>query len=118
LSRSRFTPLLFALFSIFWLTTVSQAQITNVTSDQAPPIPGVGHDYLKMINETVNPANGAVSIRISAPVPQARGFTLPFSFGYDSNAARHLGSPSTMSDNSGILSKNGWGGVTTKWEGH
>lgn len=97
--------LFFSVFALF--ARPMWAQITNVTSDQAPPLPGVGHDYVKMLNETVNPANGAVSIRISTPVPGARGFKLPFAFGYDSNAALHLES-STMSDNSGILSKNGW----------
>jgi RHS repeat-associated protein len=106
MSKTRFLSLLF-LSPLFLLTAISAwAQITNVTPDQAPPTAGVGHDYVKMLNETVNPSNGAVSIRISVPVPSSRGFTLPFAFGYDSNAALHLGS--TMSDNSGILAKSGW----------
>ena len=67
------------------------AQITNVTDDQSTPTPGAGHDYIKMFNETVNPANGSVSLRIDVPVPTGRGLTLPFSFAYDSNGAYHVG---------------------------
>lgn len=61
------------------------AQITNVTSDQQTPTHGVGHDYIQMLSETVDPSTGALSIRISVPIPKARGFTLPFAFTYDSN---------------------------------
>jgi RHS repeat-associated protein len=50
------------------------------------PVPGSGHDYIKMLNETVNPANGSVSLRIEAPIPQQRGnVNFPFYvFGYNS----------------------------------
>jgi RHS repeat-associated protein len=86
---------------------VAQAQITNVTADQGTPVPGVGHDYLKMLNETVNPATGTVSIRISVPVPQSRGITIPFTFGYDSNAEHHRNGANFW-DNSSYLGKGGW----------
>ena len=49
-----------------------------------------GHDYLKMMNETVNPANGSVSIRIGLPIPKGRGVTPPLNIAYDSNGANHL----------------------------
>lgn len=64
-------------------------QITNVTDDQSTPIPGAGHDYIHMLTETVNPANGSVSLRIQVPVPKGRGLTLPFAFAYDSNGVNH-----------------------------
>jgi len=50
-------------------------------------MPGVGHDYLRMLDETVNPANGALSLRITAPVPKQRGeVNFPYNlFSYDSN---------------------------------
>jgi len=64
---------------------LSYAQVTNVTDDVAVPSPGVGHDYLGMLNETVNPANGSLSIRVALPIPKGRGLTLPFSIAYDSN---------------------------------
>jgi hypothetical protein len=59
--------------SIFLAASLS-AQITNIAPDQTPPIEGAGHDYIKMLNETVNPATGAVSIRIGVPVPPQSGF--------------------------------------------
>jgi hypothetical protein len=59
------------------------AQVQNVTDTTSTPVPGVGHNYLGMLNETVEPANGAVSLRIGVPVPQGRRLTLPFSFAYE-----------------------------------
>jgi YD repeat-containing protein len=100
------------IFVTCWLTFIgpsrSLPQITNVTADQAPPIPGVGHEYIKMLNETVNPATGSVSIRISLPVPASRGFSIPFAFGYDSNSEHHRSGPSTFWDNSSYLGEGGW----------
>src|SRR5580704_3428785 len=107
MSRVRLTPLFFVLFSFGFLSLPSSAQITNVTADQGPPVPGVGHDYVKMLNETVNPATGTVSIRIGVPVPPARGMTIPFAFGYDSNAEHHQVS-SGYWDNTSYLGRGGW----------
>lgn len=94
-----------------------QAQITNVTDDTSTPIPGVGHDYIKALDETVNPANGSLSLRISVPMPRGRGLTMPFSFSYDSSGVYHFqgtspGSGAWLSDatntNGGNLSSSGW----------
>jgi RHS repeat-associated protein len=50
------------------------------------PIAGVPHDYINGANEIVNPANGALSIRIGQPVPHERGQNWPaYAFVYDSN---------------------------------
>ena len=68
---------------------------------------GAGHDYIKMLNETVNPATGSVSIRISVPTSPARGVTVPFSFGYVSNAALHFTPKGDWQDNTGFLSQGG-----------
>src|SRR5580658_331629 len=67
------------IYVLVLLCSVSEAQVNNVTGDQAPPIPGAGHDYVHLLNETVNPATGSVSIRINLPVPPSRGLTVPFS---------------------------------------
>jgi len=72
------------------LFTLSSAKAQNlgiggVGNDISTPVPGAGHDYTHLLAETVNPANGTVSLRISLPVPKARGFTLPFSIAYDSD---------------------------------
>lgn len=60
------------------LVSPAEAQITSVTNDQANPVPGVPHDYIKLLSETVNPANGALSIRIQIPMPQGRQLQVPF----------------------------------------
>ncbi len=71
---------------VFVFPVFSSAQITDVTSKTATPIPGVGHDYISDMNEIVSPANGALSIRIAAPTPQARGMNFPiYAYTYDSN---------------------------------
>lgn len=92
---------------VLFVVPVCWAQITNVTEDQAPPTPGVGHDYIHMLSETVNPATGSVSIRISVPAPPGRKLMVPFSFNYDSNSALHL-SAAFRSSQAGVAL--GWAG--------
>jgi hypothetical protein len=60
------------------VVAASQAQVNNVTDDTSTPIEGAGHDYIKMLSETVNPANGSVSLRIQVPTPKGRGITIRF----------------------------------------
>ncbi|WP_158789126.1 hypothetical protein [Granulicella sp. L46] len=56
---------------------------TNITRT---PSPGDGHDYIHDLDETVNPANGALSVRIAVHPPQERGFNHPmYAFMYDSD---------------------------------
>jgi hypothetical protein len=66
------------------------AQINNVTNDQATPIPGRGHDYITLLSETVDPANGSVSLRMQAPSPGGRKLSIPFGFAYDTAGIHHL----------------------------
>ena len=76
---------------LIWVAVLVQfvpgtwAQMTAVTNSTSTPIPGAGHDYIKMLSETVDPANGSLSLRLQVPVPPARGLSIPFSFAYDSN---------------------------------
>jgi RHS repeat-associated protein len=66
------------------------------------------------MSETVNPANGSLSIRIGVPLPPSRGLTLPFGFAYDSNGAYYLNAPCTGCYNfnwwntTAMLSQGGW----------
>lgn len=94
------------------LALCASGQILNVGDNTSTPIPGAGHDYIKMLSETVNPANGSISIRIQTPTPEGRGISLPFSFAYDSNGAQHLASTGVglteWWDNSAYLSQGGW----------
>ena len=96
------------------LLALSHAQITNVTDTQSTPIEGVGHDYIKMLSETVNPSNGSLSLRIEVPMPKGRGISLPFAFTYNSNGILHLepveglpGYSEWWTDRCGAL--GGWG---------
>jgi hypothetical protein len=73
------------LVDLVGFSSSAQAQIYNVTNETSTPIHGTGHDYIQMLSETVNPANGSASVRLETPVPQGRQLSLPFSFAYDSN---------------------------------
>jgi RHS repeat-associated protein len=78
------------LCALLLIVPAAQAQITTVDDTTSTPIEGVGHDYIKMLSETVDPASGGVSLRIHVPTPPGRGISLPFSISYDSNGAEHL----------------------------
>ena len=73
------------LFFALLASSSARAQLTNATGDVSTPIPGVGHDYIHGISETVNPANGSVSLKIDIPIPPGRGITIPFSIQYNSS---------------------------------
>ena len=92
--RLSFRILYFLFFVTLFCAISSNAQITNVTNSTSTPTPGVGHDYLGTLGETVNPANGDLSVRVNIPVPKGRGLTLPFAFTYDSNSASLAPEPS------------------------
>src|SRR5690242_21261572 len=81
----------FSLVTLFLLAQFANAQIANVTGSVATPVEGQGHDYIRGLNESVNPANGSLSVRISLPVRKQLGATLPFSIDYDSTGMRHVG---------------------------
>jgi hypothetical protein len=68
-----------------------RAQLPFMTNTTATPIPDAGHNYIKSPIETINPANGSVSIRIGVKLPPARALTVPFSFAYDSNGSFYFG---------------------------
>jgi RHS repeat-associated protein len=80
--------LLFAFFA----TAVGPAwsQISNVTGETETPMAGTGRDYIHSLNETVDPATGALNLSISVPVAPGRNLTLPFAFSYSSNSAWHM----------------------------
>ncbi len=73
--------------------SIGVAQLLNVADDTSTPVPDAGHDYIHMLSETVNPANGAVSIRIQLPTPPGRGINVPFAITYDSGKVHHFASP-------------------------
>jgi hypothetical protein len=46
------------------------------------PVPGVGHHYIGMGTETVNPADGSVSFDLPIQTPPGRGHSFPFGIHY------------------------------------
>jgi RHS repeat-associated protein len=108
-----FRSLSLSVSAVLLFACVARGQVLNVTDVTSTPIPGAGHDYIKMLGETVNPADGAVSIRVGTPVPPGRKLTLPFAFAYDSNGAHYPASISNLQimwfSNTSILSNGGWG---------
>ncbi len=66
------------------------SQGTPAAKSLTSPIEGSGHDYIKMLSETVDPSNGYVRLNINFPVPESRGFTVPFGVAYDSNSEQQL----------------------------
>lgn len=67
-----------------------QAQVVNISPSTMTPTFGAGHSYIQNLVETVNPANGALSVRIQIPTPRGRGITLPFYLRYDSTGSGEL----------------------------
>ena len=75
----------FCLFlSIGILSSHAAAQNVNVGNGALPPQPGIGHDYVTHLAETVNPANGTLSVSLPLPVAPSRGITFPVTLNYNS----------------------------------
>lgn len=91
--RLRFSAV-FLASGLFFFVSLAHAQITSVINETKTPVPGSGHDYIKLFSEMVNPANGSVSMRVGAPMPKQRGdVDHPFwLFSYDSPNVTVLGS--------------------------
>lgn len=83
-TRFRMAGKLVAL--ILFLVPACWAQVSGYNDNTSTPVRGVGHDYIHLLNETVNPANGSISLRVRVPIAKGRGLTMPFSFAYDSSA--------------------------------
>lgn len=95
-----------------------QSQMTAVNYANATPRFNAGHDYIQMLDETVNPANGQLSIRIQIPTPPGRGLNVPLSINYDSASVYTLyPDPGTQGPQlvpAGVAS-NGGGSPSNTW---
>jgi hypothetical protein len=80
-----------AVFVTITFAPIGWAQVMNTGNFEATPAPGRGHNYLGLLNETVNPSNGSVSVRFDVPTPTGRGVGLPFHFDYNSNGVIRVG---------------------------
>lgn len=88
-----FTIIALICFSVAgWISAVGllQAQTVNLGDEVSRPIPGAGHDYIHLLSETVNPANGSLNIKIDLPTPKGRELSLPFAITYDSGEVNHF----------------------------
>ena len=72
-------------------SSAADAQVTMPLDIMNRPTPGA-HDYIKMLSETVNPADGTVNLKIKLPDPMGRGISLPFSITYNSGSEYYLSS--------------------------
>ena len=88
--RLPFVPGLF--FFAVSIGPAAHAQVTSPPDITNKPIPGVGHDYIQMLSETVNPADGTVNLKINLPVPAGRGVSLPFAITYNSGSEYYVSS--------------------------
>jgi hypothetical protein len=99
-------------FVTFLLAVASHAQITDISNSTSVPIPGAGHNYIQLLSETVDPANGSLSLRLAVPVPHGRGLTIPFSVGYDSQGVftvlPYASGPSLKGSSNDYLTNGGW----------
>jgi len=91
MSPARLVRALFLLSAAIFFAPSSIAQLPQASDTTSPPTPGVGHNYIEAPAETVNPANGSVSIRIPLRISSGRQLTLPFSFANDSAGAFYYG---------------------------
>jgi RHS repeat-associated protein len=82
--------------------------ITAVTDNTSVPVPNVGHEYIQMLDETVNPANGSVSVRIQVPTPPGRKLSLPFSIAYDSSSVFNFGADGAVVEGGTPFQWGGW----------
>jgi hypothetical protein len=96
-----------SLFSIL-CSLPMMGQDTGITNRTATPTSG-GHDYIQLLDETVDPVNGSLSLRIKLPTPAGRGLTQGAGYNYDSSSLYTFSYPSLNS--SGFVAE-GVGAVT------
>ena len=106
LKMALLTVLTLAPSSSLLLSQVPQNLNYTINNLTATPRPGDGHDYIHDLNETVNPANGQLSIKIAAPIPHERALNFPIqAYFYDSNDHRTF----QMLENTNLCTASGTG---------
>ena len=91
LNRQSLLRTLILVFILAVIPPFLKGQGGGIGNTTSTPVAGVPHDYIAGLNETVNPANGALSIRIAQEKPHERGQNWPsYAFIYDSNSVFQL----------------------------
>jgi hypothetical protein len=84
------SPFCALVVSFLLIPPAAPAQVTSPSDFVQAPIPGAGHDYINLLSETVNPADGSVNLDFKLPTPKGRGVSFPFSLTYNSGALLHF----------------------------
>lgn len=50
---------------VLFIAAAASAPIPQITEETQAPSPGTGHDYIQGLNETVNPSNGALTLKFT-----------------------------------------------------
>lgn len=108
----------YLVICLLFLCSCGMSQTANVTDATLTPKPGIGHNYEQLLNETVNPANGSVSLNFTIPVPKlSAGPAIPFGLAYNSNSVETLapyfagsgpGKSALQPEFTGGVSNQGW----------
>ena len=89
--RRLFTLLPIVFVGLVFCTSIVSGQVPDPVTAASAPIPGVGHNYIGMGAETVNPADGSVSFDLPLIPPTGRGLSFPFGIRYSSQEPFYLG---------------------------
>ncbi len=94
-SLSRTCQSLFISFLTFLviatlLSVRASAQVTDPTTAAQAPVPGMGHNYIGMGAETVNPADGSVSFDLPIATPAGRELSFPFGIHYNGSVPYYI----------------------------
>ena len=85
------------------------AQVVDPVTAAGEPIPGVGHHYVGIGSETVNPADGSVSFQLPVETPPGRQLSLPFGISYSSAEPFFITNGGTNSEfHWSTPAQNGW----------
>jgi RHS repeat-associated protein len=74
--------MILALAALHLFSKNSCAQVVDPVTTAQAPVPGVGHHYIGMGTETVNPADGSVNFDLPIQTPAGRGLSFPFGIHY------------------------------------
>ena len=85
MSRARLVRVLFFLIPTLVVACKLQAQVPDPVTVAELPKPGVGHHYIGMGAETVNPADGSLSFDLPIQPPPGRQLSFPFGIHYSSS---------------------------------
>jgi hypothetical protein len=79
------------IFTIVLFNAVAYCQVPDPATAAQQPIPGSGHDYIRLGSETVNVATGIPSFELPINTPPGRGLSFPFGIRYSAAEPYYMG---------------------------